>query len=287
MQLSQKQYCIDLLKRFNMADCKPVTTPMEPGLRLTHDMCPTTAKDIAEMKDVPYLNAVGALNYLAVATRPDISYAVHKLARFNANPGADHWKAVKHLFRYVQGTKDLSLTYAPDPNQESLFTTYSDGVHEKHQFTVYTDADFAGDKDNKKSTNGFVIKIGTGAVSWTSKLQGKLARSSTEAEFYGAGLAGTEIIWLRQLLGELGRKFPGPSPLHVDNQSTIQVLNDSVQNSRMKHITLDEFWIRDQVAEKKTISIHYCPTNVMPADLLTKALPRIAVEGHRQRMGLY
>ena len=225
------------------------------------------------MHGVPYSNAIGAMNYLAIGTRPDISYAMHKLARFLANPGPQHFKAMKHVLRYLQGTKDLRLTYAPDPMAASLFTTY-------------TDSDFAGDKDNGKSTNGYLVKIGTGAVSWASKLQGPMARSSTEAEFYGASFAGTEIKWLRELFGELGYSFASPSPLHVDNQSTIQVLNDAVHQSRMKHIPVAEFWIRNEVAKLKTISVHYLPTADMPADLLTKALPRQLVVEHRRRMGL-
>ena len=168
----------------------------------------------------------------------------------------------------------MKLTYAPDPKVVSLFETY-------------TDSDFAGDKENGKSTNGYIVKVGTGAVSWASKLQGVIAKSSTEAEFYGASFAGTEIKWLRNLLQELGYSFPKPSPLFVDNQSTIQVLNDAVHHSRMKHIPVAEFWIRNEVSKAMSISVHYCPTEEMPADLLTKALPRQTVEDLRERMGLH
>ena len=87
-----------------MADCHPVGTPMVPGSVLTKDQCPKTPEEIGEMKDVPYMNAVGSLMYLATTTRPDIAYAVGVLARFNSNPGIVHWKAVKHLFRYLKGT---------------------------------------------------------------------------------------------------------------------------------------------------------------------------------------
>ena len=94
--------------------------------------------------------------YLAVATRPDIAYSVGVLARFNSNPGMEHWKAAKHLCRYLQGTKDFKLTYAPDPTSKELFTTYSD-------------ADHGGNPDNGKSTSGMVVKMGTGAISWSSR----------------------------------------------------------------------------------------------------------------------
>ena len=273
MHLDQSQYIIDLLERFDMQNCAPVDTPMTPGLQLTKDDCPKTPEEIAEMAGVPYQTAVGALNYLAVATRPDISYTVAKLAKFNSCPGPRMWQAVKRLLRYLQGSKDLKLTYAPDPLSKSLFTTF-------------TDAAFADDRDTGRSTNGYIVKIGTGAVSWSSKLQGPVAKSSTEAEFYGASFAGTEIKWLQNLLGELGFVVNKPSPLGIDNQSTIQVLNDTVHHSRMKHIPVAEFWIRDEVSKVKSISVHHLRTDSMPADLLTKPLTRELVERHRQAMGL-
>lgn len=273
MWLSQRQYIIDLLDRFGMSTCAPVLTPMEPGLNITKEDAPKTEEERREMLDIPYQAAVGALNYLAVASRPDISYAVHRLARFNNYPGKRMWLAVKHLFRYLQGTKDLKLTYAPDPFATSIFTTFAD-------------SDFAGDRDSGRSTNGYLVKIGTGAVSWSSKLQGPIAKSSTEAEFYGASYAGTEIKWMRNLLGEIGYNFDKPSPLHLDNQSTIQVLNDAVHHSRMKHIPVQEFWIRNEVANEKNIEVHYLPTELMPADILTKPLPQIFVKRHHATMGL-
>ena len=143
------------------------------------------------MATVPYINAVGALMYLAVCTRPDIAYTVSSLARFNSNPGPKHWQAVKHLFRYLKGTVDLKLTFAPDPTSSERFITYSD-------------ADHAGDPDRKRSTGGYLVKMGTGAVDWSSKLQTVVAQSTTEAEYLAAVQAGREIAWMRNLFAELG-----------------------------------------------------------------------------------
>jgi len=109
------------------------------------------------MENIPYLSAVGTLQYLATSTRPDISYAVGVLARFNKNPGIEHWKAVKHLFRYLKGSLDYKLVYGPSDSPQ-LFTTY-------------TDADHGGNPDNGRSTGGYAIVIGGGAVSWSSRLQ--------------------------------------------------------------------------------------------------------------------
>lgn len=123
------QYIIDLLERFSMSTCSGVSTPMDPGVRLTSEDCAKTEEEIAEMTGVPYQIAVGALNYFAVASRPDISCTVHKLARYNNNPGPCMWKAVKHLLRYLQETKDLRMTFSPDPFAKSLFTAYSNANH--------------------------------------------------------------------------------------------------------------------------------------------------------------
>ena len=121
-------------------------SPMNPGLVLTADMCPSTPEELASMRSVPYLSALGSLQYLATMTRPDIQFAVNYLARFNLNPGQQHWLAVKHLFRYLKGTLDYKLTYA-GPLQPGIFSTYCDASH--------------GDcKDSGRSTGGYAIMGG-------------------------------------------------------------------------------------------------------------------------------
>ena len=115
LKLSQHQYTLDILARFDFTSCSPVSTPLNPGIKLSQDQCPKTRSDVEAMRSVPYAHAVGSLMYLAVSTRPDIAYAVGVLARFSSNPGTAHWAAVKHLFRYLKGTLDYKLVYAPDP----------------------------------------------------------------------------------------------------------------------------------------------------------------------------
>ena len=151
------------------------------------------------MRNTPYLNAVSALNYLVIATRPDIAYTVGCLARFNSNPGPAHWAAMKHLLWYLQGTIDIVLTFAPNNSTEA--------------FQTWMDTDHRGNPDNSRSTSGFLAKVGTGAVSWASKLQNIVTLSTTEAEFVATTLAGTEIIWLQNLFNELGSKIERPSCL--------------------------------------------------------------------------
>ena len=261
-----------MLHKYDMQDCKPVNTPLDPGSKLSIADCPQTEDDAALMRSKPYAEAVGTLMYIAIATRPDIAYAVGVLSRFSSNPGVAHWKAVHHLFRYMQATKDLKLTYAPDPSQTSLFTTYCD-------------ADFAGNIDNKKSTSGYVVKIGTGAVSWSSCLQSFNTLSTTESEYVSAVAAGQEILWLRNLFMELGFTVDAGLPLCIDNQSALSVAKNPEHHGRMKHLDLRFYWLRGTV-QSGVITLRYVPTEEMPADVMTKALARIKVAEMRGLLGL-
>src|SRR5258708_39724071 len=151
------------------------------------------------MKNIPYVSAVCALLSLATSTHPNIAHTVSVLCRFNNNPGMQHWTAVKHLMRYLRGTVDLKLTYTPSPSRPN------------EPFVTYTDANHGGDPETTRSTSGYLLCIGTGAVSWSSKLQTLVALSTTEAEFIAAVEAGKEMYGMRNLLQELGDPFDVPS----------------------------------------------------------------------------
>ena len=239
--ISQQQYILNKLDDFGMSDCKPVGTPMIPSQKLTLDQCPKTEEDKAQMENIPYIKAVGSLMYLATMTRPDIAFTVGVLARFNSNPGPAHWKAVKHLFCYLKGTTDIRLEYSPDASiGPQIFVTYSDTNH-------------GGNKDNGKSTTGYMVKSGSGVVTWHSKLQPVVTQSTTKAEFIAAGAAGAEILWVQNLLKELRYTPKAPSKLCVDNQSAISVAKNPKHHGQMKHLNLCFYWLRDQVEMKKMV----------------------------------
>ena len=272
ISLSQRQYIIDALERYNMSDCNPIGTPMDPGAKLSSSMSPQSPEERKAMEDIPYLNAVGTLQYLASSTRPDISYAVGVLARFNQNPGIEHWKAVKHLFRYLKGSLDFKLVYGPSDSPQ-LFTTY-------------TDADHGGNPDNGRSTGGYAIIIGGGAVSWSSRLQPVVSLSTTEAEYIAAVEAGKEIIWMRNLLTEFGFNFTSPSPLLIDNNSAVSVAKNPEHHGRMKHLDLRLHWLRDTV-EAGHISPIHVPTTEQAADIFTKPLKRQKIDVCLGLLGLH
>ena len=182
------------------------------------------------MRSVHYGAAIGSLQYLSCTTRPDIAYSVGQLASFSTTPGIAHWTAVKHLFRYIKGTMDYGITYSPDTSTSQPFLTFSDANH-------------GGCKDSGRSTGAYIVKIGTGAVSWSSKRQSIVALSTTEAEYMAACEAGKEIIWMRQLLQELGFPVPTSSVLWMDNQSAIQVAKHPEHHGQMKQLDLRWFWL--------------------------------------------
>jgi hypothetical protein len=271
ISLSQRQHIVDKLEQFGMANCNSVTTPMQPGTVLSLDMCPKTPEAALAVDKERYGSAVGALLYLATSTRPDISYAVGSLARFTANPGPAHDSALTHLFRYLQGTKELKLVYsASDPDS---FVTFTDSDHGN------------GDKDGGKSTGGYMVRMGGAAVSWRSKLQPIVTLSTTEAEYVAAVEAGKEIKWMRNLMEEFGSPLSAALPLLCDNQSAISVAKNPDHHGRMKHLDLRFYWLRDEV-ERGSIAVSYIPTGENAADLLTKPLDKVKVQYLRPMYGL-
>jgi len=269
ISLSQSHYIDDLLERFQMDKAKPVKTPLSPGTELSQ-LVPTESEK-QQMRNVPYLSAVGALQYLATMTRPDISYAVSYLGRFNHNPHPEHWTAVKHVLRYLKGTRDYKLIYSHSDDSE-LFITYSD-------------ADHGGCKKTSHSTGGYVTVVGGGAVGWSSKRQAFVTLSSTEAEYVAAVEAGKEIMWMRSILQEFGYPQSLASSLMIDNQSGIDVAKNPEHHGRMKHLDLRFYWLREKV-EEGIMTPHYIPSSKNVADLLTKAVQPAVVNFAVPMLGL-
>jgi hypothetical protein len=272
LHLTQHRYCLDLLECYGFVDCSPVSTPMDHGVRLSASQSPSTPEDEAFMCTMPYVSTAGALMYLAIVTRPDIAYAVGILCRFMACPRPEHWKAVKHLFRYLRGTCDFRLTYKPKPSAP-------------YPFYAYSNADHGANLDNGRSTSAYVVKIGSGTVSWSSRLQSIVALSTTEAEFVAAASASQEVVWMRTLPGELGFPISGPSLLLLDNQSAIPVGKNPEHHGCMKHLALRFYSLRNVVVAGQIV-LRYVPTANMAADLLTKGLARIKVAAAWPQLGL-
>jgi hypothetical protein len=222
------------------------------------------------MRNIPYHEAVGSLMYATLGTRPDISFAVQVVSRFSNNPGRAHWEAVKRIFRYLNGTKNLWLTYRK--------------MDAKGKLTGYADADGSMAED-RRAISGYAFLLNGGAVSWSAKKQEIVSLSTTESEYIAATHASKEALWLRSLLSQLFEPTHTPTTLFLDNQSAITLTKDHQYHARTKHIDIRFHFIRWIVEEGK-ISLVYCPTNSMVADSLTKALPSAKVKHFACELGL-
>ncbi|KAL4271204.1 hypothetical protein GQ457_13G028940 [Hibiscus cannabinus] len=252
--LSQKNYLKKILSRFSMQDCKPISTPLPINFKLSSSMSPSSEEERMEMSRVPYASAVGSLMFAMICTRPDIAQAVGVVSRYMANPGREHWNAVKRILRYIKGSLNVALCYGG-----------SDFL-----ISGYVDSDYAGDLDKSKSTTGYVFTITGGAVSWVSKLQSVVAMSTTEAEYVAATQASKEAMWLKMLLEELGHKQEYVS-LFCDSQSALHLARNPAFHSRTKHIRVQYHFIREKV-EEGTVDMQKIHTNDNIADFMTKAI---------------
>src|ERR1700730_7077966 len=184
---------------------------MDPGVTLSKDQCP------ANLIDAPYQEVCGSVLWPAVITRPDVQLASGILSQFTMNPAQAHWEALKRLIKYLSMTKDLWLMLGGTGTTPEVFSN----------------ADWASQPD-RHSISGFVVCIGRGAVTWSSKKQTLVAQLSTEAEYIAAATAAREIYWLRSFLTEVGVSKPGATRLWLDNMSTIAITKNNKFHARTK-----------------------------------------------------
>src|SRR5579871_693368 len=198
--------------------------------------------------------------YAMTQTRPDLAYAVSKLSRYGHNPSEVHWKAIRHMFKYLSGTRTLGITYKCTGN-------------EKLDFHGYSDSDHGSCIDTRQSTSGYVFFMAGGPVSWKSARQHSVTLSSTEAEYYGLTNAAKEASWLRLLLSNLGYSQSDtlPTQLYGDNIPSLQLAENPEHHQRSKHIDIQWHFIRNEVRDKK-VALSYVSTEFMIADGLTKIL---------------
>jgi len=261
--LTQSGYILDILRRFGMENCNPIATPAEVGTRQTQ------TADSTNVEDWPYRELIGALLYLAVATRPDIANTVSRLAQFTTAPEKSHWLAAKRVLRYLAGTVRIGLVYTPT-DQPLL---------------GYSDADWGGDLVTRKSYSGYAFLMSGGAVTWKSQKQRSVALSSTEAEYVSLSEAVKEGLYLRSLLMEIKLDEPAELTICIDNRGAQCLANDPVSHTRLKHIDVRYHFTRDAV-QGGAVKLHHVPTDQMVADVLTKALPRVSHERCTRDLGL-
>ena len=261
--ISQPDYIQTILDRFDMQDSNPMSTPMVSSKTDTN-----VSNDSIK---IPYRQAIGSLMYLMVGTRPDIAFAICRLAQFSENPTKENWTAVKRVFRYIKGTHDNGILY--DGNLDL-------GIH------GYSDSDHAGCTKTRKSTSGYVFLACGGAISWRSKKQTSVATSSCEAEYIASCLASKEDIWLSRLRNDLiGKSVDVPLPISIHNEGTIDLPSNSIINERSEHIDIQYYFVRECIHEKK-ISFTSCSSTENSADPLTKPLDRVKQSFLTEKQGI-
>ena len=265
LTIDQKAYLKEVLKRFGMEDCRPVATPTECEKKFEKGAEGDERCDVST-----YQSAIGSLNYAAIATRPDISFAVGMLSQFMQNPTQNHWIAVKRILRYIKGTLSFGLkfTHTEDFNLHG-----------------YSDSDWAGCTSSRKSTSGQLFRLGDCTISWRSKKQSIIALSSTEAEYVALCSAAQETTWLRRMLHGIRMQQVTPTTVYEDNQGCTALARNPKDHPRTKHIEVKYHFIRDMIARKR-MDVIYCPTGEMVADTLTKGLAKPKFEKFRQLMGV-
>ena len=205
------------------------------------------------MAHTPYHALVGSLNYIAVATRPDIAFAVGRLAAFLNCYRPEHWSAGIRVLCYLKGTRSLCLTL---------------GSANSIRLIGYSDSDYANCIDTSRSIGGYCVSLGSGAISWSSKRQHVIADSSCYAEYIALHEASHETTFLRQLLDRLGFLPEGPSPLHCDNDAASRLAEDQTNHPSVKHIRVKFHSVR-QLVEEGDIKITRVRSADNTADILT------------------
>ncbi|RVX04712.1 Retrovirus-related Pol polyprotein from transposon RE2 [Vitis vinifera] len=261
--VSQRKYVLDLLNETGMLGCKPAETPMDTTVKLEE------SDGSAPVDKGRYQRLVGKLIYLS-HTRPDIGFSVSVVSQFMNNPTEKHMTAVIRILRYLKMTPGKGLFFQR--------TT-------KKEIEIFSDADWAGSVTDRRSTSGYCSFVWGNLVTWRSKKQSVVARSSAEAEFRAMAQGICEGIWLNRLLEELRVPLKHPMVLYCDNQAAISIAKNPVHHDRTKHVEIDRHFIKEKI-EEGVFKVSYTPTNCQTADILTKALARVNFEDLTEKLGM-
>lgn len=248
--IHQTTYAKKILCRFNMENCDSVSTPADTNQSM-HNF------DESDASKFPYRELVGSLMYLAVGTRPDIAYAVGVVSRFLEKPTIVHERAAKRILKYLKRTLNFGILFLNSKTNE---------------LKAYSDADYAGCVETRRSTSGYTFIYGGGAISWSSERQKSVSLSTAESEYIAGSNCVRELIWLRKIFNEILDIKSLKITLFMDNESAIRLIKNPEFHKRTKHIDIRYHFIREHY-EKQEFNLEHVNTNEMTADVFTKALP--------------
>ncbi|XP_019158346.1 PREDICTED: uncharacterized protein LOC109155074 [Ipomoea nil] len=261
--LSQHRYMTELLRKAGLESCKPLATPM------TNATADASGESSPLEDPSVYRQLVGSLMYLLL-THPDLSFAVNRLCQFMHNPTQDNWAAVKRVLRYVKGTLHLGLR---------LTASSAPVVH------AFSDSDWVGCSLDRKSTAGYVVFFGPNLLSWSSRKQRTVARSSTEAEYKALADVAAEVVWVQSLLQDLGLQCPTTPVLWCDNLGATYLCSNPVFHARTKHVEVDYHFVRDKVSTG-AMKVNFVSTHDQLADIFTKPLSTARFNDLRFKLGV-
>lgn len=263
--LDQEMYIKTVLEKFNMSDCKPVSTPLESKVDYN-------ALNSNETTKAPCKNLIGCLMYIMVCTRPDLSFAVNVLSRFANKNNHSLWSYLKRLLRYLKGSMSFKLTYTQSDYNNIL--------------SGFVDSDWGSNEVDRKSTTGYLFKLFEQCtVCWQTKRQLTVAASSTEAEYMALFEAVREALWLKSLVTSINIEISSGIPMYEDNNGCISIANNPTSHKRSKHIDIKYHFSREQV-ENNVIKMIYVSTGNQLADILTKSLPSVRFSKLREKLGV-
>lgn len=247
IHLCQKKYAHEVLERFEMSNCNPVKNPIVPGAKLSKE------EDGEEVDGTLYKQMVGCLVYLTV-TRPDMMYVVCLISWFMAKPREKHMLAAKRALRYLKGTMELGVFYKRGSELEVI---------------AYTDSDYAGDVEDRKSTSGYVFLLNGAAVCWSSRKQEVVTLSSTEAEYVAATSCACHCVWIKGVMEQNFMEQNKCMEINCDNTSSIKLSKNPVMHRRTKHIDVRYHYLRD-LTNQEVVKLVFCGTEEQVADIMTK-----------------
>jgi hypothetical protein len=258
IRFTQRPYWEYVLNRFNLNGVTPRNVPLPVGLILDSNMSPKTDSERRAMNDKPYRSVLGSVMWGQLATRPDLSFAVSLLSRFQSNPGLDHWNSLLHVIGYIKNTLDYGLTYSRDSDLSPI---------------AYVDADYGGCRDTRCSTSGYVFMMAGGAVAWSSKRQTTVALSTVEAEYVAMSRCAQQMIWMQNWLAEVKIDYTLPGLIKGDNRGAIALTKNTRDHGKVKHIDIQHHYIRE-LLQAGVIVMEQVSSADNLADIFTKPLPR-------------
>ena len=262
--MHQRKYACEILKKFGMENNNATKTPKVPGCKLTKD------EGGVRVDATLYKQMIGSLMYLTVS-RPDLMYVMGLVSRYMEKPTELHMMAVKRILRYIKGTSGMGICYKKRTENDKI--------------VGYSDSDYAGDLDDRRSTSGYVFVMSSGVVSWCSKKQPVVTLSTTEAEFISATVCACQAIWVLRILKHISWSQEG-CEIFCDNCSTIKLSKNPIMHERSKHIAIRYHFLRD-LSKNGEVELKYCRSQEQLADIMTKPLKLEAFVKLRELMGVY